>query len=133
MSSDLAALRDYVLERVTPLVPDTWEIADKIPTLKRTLAQPVLWIEFTEFAPLEGTNPAALAVAAQLDVCVVTNRTDMRAGEDDADDLVAGLYYALVSLAQFYGVTARKAVFEQAYFGWRITTTIATNATPQED
>lgn len=132
MSSELGSIRAYVLEHLTPLVPDTWEISDKIPTLNRTLTKPVLWLEYNEFAPLDSTNPAALAVASQLEVCIVTNRTDMREAETDADDMVADLYHQLVASMQFYGMTARKAVFEQAYFGWRITTTIATTATPQE-
>jgi len=128
--SDLATIREYVAGVLRPRLPDGWKLSDTIPTIDRKLARPLVWLEYGEFSPLDGVPPAALAIAAQLDICLVTNRTDMRAGETAADDMVAALYHELVAATSFYAITARKAVFEGAYYGWRISLTIATNATP---
>lgn len=132
MPSEMSEIRQYVADVLTPFVPATWRFEPGIATLDRTLSAPIMWLEYSSFQPLEETNPAALAVAAVMDICVATNRTDVRKGEAEADDMVAELYHSLIAAAKFYGLTAQKVVFEQAYAGWRITVTIATNAKPRE-
>lgn len=130
--SELSDIREYVADELRPRIPSGWDLKDEIPTIDRKLARPLVWLEYGEFGPLDGVPPAALAIAAQLDICIVTNRTDMRAGETAADDMVAGLYHELVAATKFYAITARKAVFEGAYYGWRVSLTVATNAIPTD-
>lgn len=127
-SNQLGTLRAYVKDRLEPRIPEVWRFSDGIPTLDKKLNSPIVWLEYGEFAPLDGVPTSAGHVAAVLDICIATNRTDMRDGETTADDMVADLYHALIALHEFHGLTARKTVYEGAYYGWKMSVTIATDA-----
>lgn len=116
-------VRDYIVGEVTPNLPDDWKIDGGIPTLG-TLSKPVLWVEYTAFEPLPEAPHASIRVTA--DLCIVTNLTDLRKGEDDADENVAALYEAALAARSFYSITARKSVFQDAYIGWRLSINVIT-------
>lgn len=123
MSDETPTVREYIVGQVTPNLPDDWKIDPGIPTLG-TLSKPVLWVEYTAFEPLPEAPLSKIRVTA--DLCIVTNLTDERKGEDDADENVAALYEAALAADTFYSITARKAVFADAYLGWRLTINVVT-------
>lgn len=116
-------VREYIARQVAPNLPDDWKIDAGIPTLG-TLSKPLLWIEYTAFEPLPEAPLSSIKVTA--DLCIVTNLTDERKGEDAADEHVAALYEAALSARTFYSITARKTVFADTYFGWRLSIQVAT-------
>jgi hypothetical protein len=120
-----SSVRDYVLEQLAPGIPagDVWKVEPGIPTIK-TLAKPVLWLEYTTFER-EPTAPMS-HLACGVDVCIATNLTDQRKGEDEADELVAALFESIVTSASFRSASARKAIFGDTYIGWRISLTVIT-------
>jgi len=117
------SVREYIADQVRPNIPDGWSLEEGIPTLG-TLAKPVLWIEYTAFEPLPEAPHASIKVTA--DLCIATNLTDLRKGEDDADEHVAALYEAALTARSFYDITARKTVFNDAYVGWRLSISVIT-------
>jgi hypothetical protein len=119
MSSEV---REYVLEQLRPLLPEGWRLESGIPTLER-LAAPTVWLEYTAFEPMP--EKPLTHIAATVAVCIAINLTDLRKGEDAADDHVADLYAALYFGRKFYSMRAEKTVFADTYIGWRITTTVA--------
>lgn len=121
MSSD-KTVRQHIIDELTPNLPAEWRIEDGIPTLG-TLSKPVLWIEYTELAPLEGAPLSHIAASA--DLCIATNQTDMRKAEDAADEHVAALYEAAFAAGSFYAISAKKTVFNDQYLGWRMSITVA--------
>lgn len=129
MSSD-ETVRQYITRQVAPNLPADWKIDDGIPTLG-TLAKPLLWVEYTAFEPLPEAPLSRIRVTA--DLCIVTNLTDLRKGEDAADEHVAALYEAAIVANKFYSITARKTVFEGSYFGWRLSINVITkNPAPSD-
>lgn len=123
-------VREYIVRQVAPNLPADWKIDPGIPTLG-TLSKPVLWVEYTAFEPLPAAPQASINVTA--DLCIVTNLTDLRKGEDDADEHVATLYEAALAARTFYSITARKTVFGDSYIGWRLSiNVITTNPTTEE-
>ena len=126
MSSD--TVRGYVIAELGDLIPDTWKVDPGIPSAMHSLGQPLLWLEYTAFQPLDA---APSKIAASVDVCIVTNRSDARKGEDAADEAVLALYEAALASHSFYQITATKSVFWDAYFGWRLSITVIT--TPTEE
>lgn len=132
MSTDLT-VREYVFEQLEPYLPDDWKTEPGIPDKMSTLARPMLWLEYTAFQPLA---EAPSKIAASVDVCVVTNKTDVRKGEADADEAVLELYEAALRSLVFYQITATKSVFWDAYFGWRLSITVIIQpptTTPSEE
>lgn len=131
MSSE--TVREYIIGQVTPNLPAEWKVEPGIPTLG-TLSKPVLWIEYTGFQPLPEAPLSHIQVSA--DLCIATSKTDMRKGEDEADELVAALFEACFAAQCFSSITATKTVFADAYIGWRMSITAGThnpdNTTPQE-
>lgn len=128
-------VREYIVGQVQPNLPDDWKVDPGIPTLG-TLSRPVLWVEYTGFEPLAEAPLDKINVTS--DLCIVTSKTDVRKGEDEADELVAELYEAVLAARAFYRISARKAVFQETYVGWRlsinvITTNPATSAPATEE
>lgn len=126
MSAD--TVRGYVFGILQPLVPSTWKTDDGIPSAMHSLSKPLMWLEYTAFRPLA---EAPSKIAASVDVCIATNKTDVRKGEADADEAIATLYEAALSANTFYEITATKTVFWDAYFGWRLSITVITQ-NPEE-
>ncbi|MPT14042.1 MAG: hypothetical protein E2601_03910 [Microbacterium sp.] len=126
MSTDTEAqtVREYVFGVLKPLVPTDWKTDAGIPNQMHSLSRPLMWLEYTAFEPLPEAPLAK--IAATVDVCIATNRTDVRKGEADADESVAELYEAALSSHSFYSISARKTVFWDAYFGWRLSITVVT-------
>ena len=123
MSAD-QTVREYVFGVLKPLVPSDWKVDDGIPSAMHSLSKPLMWLEYTAFAPLA---EAPLAnIAASVDVCIVTNKTDLRKGEADADESIAALFEAALTSNSFYSITAAKSVFWDAYLGWRLSLTVIT-------
>jgi len=120
-----------VLEQLAPGIPtgNKWRVDPGIPTIK-TLDKPILWIEYTSFAR-EPSAPLS-RIACGVDVCIASNLTDMRKGEDDADELVAALFEVAVTANAFRDVSAKKTVFGDMYIGWRISLTVITTNPDQE-
>lgn len=127
MSSE--TVRGYVFGVLEPLVPADWKTEAGIPSAMHSLSSPLLWLEYTSFEPLA---EAPSKIAASVDVCIATNRTDVRKGEADADESIAELYEAVLSSHSFYQITARKSVFWDAYFGWRLSITVITENPTRE-
>ncbi|WP_067194170.1 hypothetical protein [Microbacterium sp. XT11] len=124
------SVREYIADQIRPNIPDGWKLEPGIPTLG-TLAAPVLWIEYTGFEPAEEAPLAKINVSA--DLCIATHKTDITKGEGDADEHVAALYEAVFAAHTFYRISARKAVFNDAYVGWRLSiNVITTNPTTEE-
>lgn len=121
MSSD--TVRGYVLDTLRPLLPADWKVEEGIPARQHSLSSPLLWLEYTAFEPLP---EAPAKIAATVDVCIATNKTDVRKGEADADESIAELYEAALASSAFYGIRAAKTVYWDAYFGWRLTLTVIT-------
>ncbi|CAH0262628.1 hypothetical protein SRABI98_03547 [Microbacterium sp. Bi98] len=126
MSSD--TVRGYVLETLRPNLPADWKVEEGIPSRMHSLSSPLLWLEYTALEPLP---EAPAKIAATVDVCIVTNKTDVRKGEADADESIAELYEAALAGNTFYGIRASKTVFWDAYFGWRLTLTVITKPTEE--
>lgn len=122
-------VRQHIVDELTPNLPAGWKIEDGIPTLG-TLSKPVLWIEYTQFAPLEEAPLSHIAASA--DLCIVTHKTDFEKAEDDADEHVAALYEAAFAAGSFYAISARKSVFNDQYLGWRMSITVATHNPTKE-
>lgn len=121
-------VREYIVGQVQPNLPADWKVDPGIPTLG-TLAKPVLWVEYTAFEPFPEAPLSKILASA--DLCIVTSKTDVRKGEDEADEFVAALYEAVIVANTFYSITARKAVFQDAYVGWRMSiNVITTNPAP---
>lgn len=114
-------VRGYVMSVLEPNVPATWKKDAGIPSAMHSLSKPLMWLEYTSFAPL-AELPSK--IAAGVDVCIATNKTDVRKGEADADEAVAALYEAAIASNQFYAITATKTVFWDAYIGWRLSITV---------
>lgn len=126
MSTD--TVRGYITAQIAPHIPDGWKVDPGIPTLG-TLSKPVLWIEYTAFEPF--ADAPLSSIQASADLCIVTSKTDLRKGEDEADELVATLYEAVIVSNTFYSITARKTVFLDSYVGWRLSIdVITTNPAP---
>lgn len=131
MSTDTATqtVREYVFSILKPLVPADWKTEDGIPSKMHSLSRPLMWLEYTGFEPLPEAPLAKIAAA--VDVCIATNRTDVRKGEADADESVAELFEAALASHSFYSIRATKSVFWDAYIGWRLSlTVITTNPVP---
>lgn len=122
-------VRQHIVDALTPNLPAGWKIEPGIPTLG-TLSKPTLWIEYTEFAPLEEAPLSHIAASA--DLCIATHKTDMAKAEDDADEHVAALYEAAFAANSFYRISARKTVFNDQYIGWRMSITVATHNPTKE-
>lgn len=116
-------VRQHISDELDPHLPTGWDIEPGIPTLG-TLRKPLLWIEYTGFDPLPEAPLSKIRVSA--DLCIATSKTDLRKGEDDADELVAALFEAAVSANTFYSISASKTVFADAYIGWRMSITVVT-------
>lgn len=126
-----SSVRDYVLEQLAPGIPteDQWRVENGIPTLT-TLNKPVLWVEYTSFG--RAASSPSSHIECGVDVCIASNLTDMRKGEADADELVAGLFEVAVTANAFREISARKTVFGDTYIGWRISLTVITTNPDQE-
>lgn len=125
-----SSVREYVLEQLAPGIPEVIKVDPGIPTIT-TLSQPLLWIEYTSFQR-EPSAPLS-RIACGVDVCIATNHTDLRKGEDEADELVAALFEHAVTADAFRDLTASKTIFGDTYIGWRISlTVITTNPEPEE-
>jgi hypothetical protein len=122
-------VREYNVAELAPHLPAGWKVEPGVPTLG-TLSKPVLWVEYTAFEPLPAAPLDNLQVSA--DLCIVTSKTDLRKGETEADDLVADLYSAVWKAHPFYSITARKTVFMDAYFGWRLSINVITKNPTKE-
>ncbi|GAA3948894.1 hypothetical protein [Microbacterium soli] len=122
-------VRGYVLDQLAPHLPARWKVDEGIPSSMHTLSRPLLWLEYTAFRPLAEVPSK---IAASVDVCIATNKTDVRKGEADADEQVAALYEAALTSHTFYEITATKTVFWDAYFGWRLSITVITTNPEQE-
>lgn len=123
-------VREYIVGQVSPNLPADWKIDPGIPTLG-TLSKPVLWVEYTAFEPLPEAPLSKIRVTA--DLCIVTNLTDMRKGEDAADEHVAALFEAALAARTFYSITARKTVFSDSYIGWRLSINVITTNPATEE
>jgi hypothetical protein len=117
-------VREYVFGVLKPLVPSDWKVDDGIPSAMHSLSKPLMWLEYTAFAPLAEAPLAK--IAASVDVCIVTNKTDVRKGEAAADEAIAALFEAALTSNSFYSITAAKSVFWDAYLGWRLSLTVIT-------
>ena len=126
-----SSVRAYVHEQLASGIPadDAWRVDPGIPTLGK-LDRPVLWLEYTSF---EREPSAPLSqIACGVDVCIATSKTDLRMGEDDADELVAALFEHMVTQNAFRDLRAAKAKFADTYIGWRISVTVVTKNPTQE-
>lgn len=123
-------VRQHIIDELTPNLPAEWRIEPGIPTLG-TLSKPLLWIEYTGFDPLPESPLSSIRVSA--DLCIATNKTDMRKGEDDADENVAALFEAALLANSFYNISASKTVFADAYIGWRMSITVVTTNPTKEN
>ncbi|WP_309105022.1 hypothetical protein [Microbacterium sp.] len=122
-------VRQHISDELAPHLPAGWDIEPGIPTLG-TLRKPLLWIEYTGFTPLPEAPLSHIAASA--DLCIATNKTDMRKGEDEADELVAALFEAAFAAGSFYSISAAKTVFADTYIGWRMSITVATTNPDKE-
>ena len=122
--TDTPTVRQYVIDALQPLVPADWKVEPGIPSQMHSLSRPLMWLEYTAFGPLPEAPLAK--IAATVDVCIATNRTDVRKGEADADESVAELYEAALASHNFYRISAAKSVFWDTYFGWRLSITVVT-------
>lgn len=124
-------VREFVLSQLEGGIPAGWRVDPGIPTLN-TLSKPILWLEYTSF---EREPSAPLSkIACGVDVCIATNLTDMRKGEDEADEMVAALFEHMVVIPTFREISARKSMFGEQYIGWRISiTVVTTNPTPESE
>lgn len=124
-----STVREYVFDQLLPNIPTGWKTEPGIPSAMHSLSKPLMWLEYTAFAPLA---EAPSKIAATVEVCIATNKTDVRKGEADADESVAALYEAALRSHSFYQITATKTVFWDAYFGWRLSITVITKNPEQE-
>ena len=126
-----SSVREYVLEQLAGGIPSgkKWRVDPGIPTLGK-LDRPALWIEYTSFQR-EPSAPLS-KIACGVDVCIATSKTDMRMGEDEADELVAALFEHMVTRNAFRSITASKAMFADTYIGWRISVTVVTTNPTEE-
>lgn len=132
MSTDTTdmTVREFVTASIQPLLPESWRFDPGIPSKMHSLSAPLVWLEYTSFSPLD-ESPLS-SVAASVDVCIATNKTDVRKGEDAADEHVSDLYEAAFASHDFYNITAEKTVFWDAYFGWRLSLTVVKTLTTKE-
>ena len=126
-----SSVREYVLEQLADGIPPgkKWRVDPGIPTLG-TLDRPILWLEYASFAR-EPSAPLS-QIACSVDVCIATSKTDLRKGEDEADELVAALFEHMVTQNAFRDIRAEKTRFADMYIGWRISVTVVTTNPTQE-
>ena len=124
-----SSVRAYVIEQLTGGLPSDWRVDPGIPTLGK-LDRPILWLEYTAFAR-EPSAPLS-QIACSVDVCIATSKTDLRMGEDEADELVAALFEHMVTRNAFRDLRAAKSKFADTYIGWRISVTVVTKNPTEE-
>lgn len=128
MFSDLAQARTALKERLSPHVPDAWEIDAFIRQLPTEFRNPIIIFEFTRFE--RSANGAPLApgfVAASVDIIIASSQTADSKGEDDVDSLVLALVRVLDKESDIYWDSADKQRAETTgQWVWRIHATVLT-------
>jgi hypothetical protein len=119
--------RAYVIDQVTPLVPDDWDIKPGIAT-PTTISKTTVFVEYTEIEPLpEAPIGSARCV---LELTVTSPLTDLAKGENDVDADVLELVLALDRHKKIAWRRATKRAIVEAYLGWTIAVTLIAETTP---
>ena len=128
MFSDLAQARDALKERLTPHIPDTWDIDPFIRQLPTEFRNPIIVFEFTRFERSANGEPLAPGfVAASFDIIIASSQTSESRGEDDIDSLVLALVRVLDKESDIYWDSADKQrASDNGQWIWRIHTTVLT-------
>jgi hypothetical protein len=114
--------RTYLSETLAPLLPRGWQIvpyADNVDTLSR----PVVMLQQKRITPSANTPMGRHSV--EFSVILLSPSTDVRKAEDDLDEQVDLLLYALEDLPTLVWTNAERAVFDGVH-GWDITLTLDT-------
>jgi len=121
-------LRAWVQWYITPLVPSTWRI---IPGFKEveTPSTPTVNITYSSIDP-HPTTPASNNLVNELVIRITDPHTDVKLAEDDVDDQVLTLIYALKNSARIIFRGAKKVKPSEAFLAWDITVTVITTKTP---
>lgn len=128
MFSDLGTLRATLRERLTPELPEDWEIIDHLESARQALV-PVVYFEFTEFSSTAGGQPLTREnVAASVDIVVTTPRTDDDGNaETEVDQSVLDVVRVIVQADDMFFSTARKVQLDAGPLAWRVSLTAITN------
>lgn len=106
MFTDLASIREAVKERLTPLLPATWEIEPTIEARSKR-GVPVLYIEFVKFDTSDESGDLARGqVSAKFNLIIVDPRTDTAKGEDAVDEHVLRVVRAIDPQDDIFWTTA---------------------------
>lgn len=114
-------VREVLLADIAADIPQGWKRVAGLWQVTDTRV-PVLWIEYSALNPA-AASPAA-AVDVTVDLCMVTQYTDLDRAEDEADENVLVLYGALLRSQIVTQVSASKTVWEDRYLGWRVSATV---------
>lgn len=106
MFTDLASIRAAVKERLTPLLPEAWDIE---PTIEERSKRriPVLYLEFVKFDTSDESGDLAHGqVSAKFNLIIVDPQTDTGKAEDAVDEHVLRVVKAIDPQPDIFWTTA---------------------------
>lgn len=120
MFSDLAALRNDVKERLTPLLPTDWRYEEYLEGTIKALV-PVLYIEFVRLDTVVKGEPLAPGqVGANLNIIITDPQTDTKKTEDAVDGHILKVVGALDTFDDLVWETAEKKRLQDGPMAWTI-------------
>ncbi len=126
MSAENPTVREWLTENLAPLLPEDWKWVDNERAVDVTEAVTVRWAQ-RRIAPLAETPLSHLGVEGIL--TVFSPRIDTERAEDELDDAVLELVYALQSLQGVKFTEATKVAVDeqQQRLGYDLQITVITN------
>lgn len=130
MFSDIATVRGALKERLTPELPEAWEIAAFIRQPPTEYRSPLITFEFTRFTGAVNGKPLPPGqVGAAIDLVLGSPKTADETGEDDVDQLALTLVQVIESQSDIFFDSAEKQRLEASgQWVWRIHTLVLTNS-----
>lgn len=114
--------RTYLAETLRPLLPKGWQIVPYADTVD-ALSRPVVMLQQKRITPSASAPLGRHSV--EFSVILLTPGTNLDRIEDDLDEQVDLLLYALEDLPTLVWTSAERAVFDNAH-GWEISITLDT-------
>lgn len=118
----MTSARTYLAETLAPLLPKGWQIVPYADNLD-TLSRPVVMLQQKRITP--STYAPLGRHSVEFSVILLNPSTDIRKAEEDLDEQVDLLLYALEDLPTLVWTNAERAVFDNNH-GWDITLTLDT-------
>lgn len=118
MFTDLAAIRQDVKDRLTPILPPEWRTEATLEGTVKAVV-PVLYIEFVRIAgTVQGQDLSRDQVGAYFNIIITDPKTDTDKAEDAVDAHVLKVLTALDSYSDMYWESAEKKRFPDGPLAW---------------